>query len=215
MKYVLAVTLLLVMSQTSANCNDDAEKALLAGNVDESISLLTDCLESDLAGIARTWLLLGEAREEQGRTADALEMYARVIDLDEDDASVARAAFRRGLIRKDRRQYDRAETDLTLAIERDPELAEAYFWRARILHRGREFDAALADYTRAIDLDDQHAKAYYYRAAIYRKRNLDHLAIEDYYKATEIDPNFVRAHANRTFTYLYPLLPVLLVLFLG
>lgn len=215
MKPLLAVTLLLVISQTSANCNDDAETALRAGNVDESIALLTDCLESDLAGITRTWLLLGEAREEQGRTTDAREIYTRVIDLDQDDASVARAALRLGLIHKDKRRYERAEMDFTLAIERAPELAEAYFQRARVLHGGRELDAALADYSRAIDLDDRHAKAYYHRAAIYRKRNLDHLAIEDYDKATEIDPNFVRAHANKTFTYLYPLLPVLFVLVLG
>jgi len=215
MRYLPGALLLLIAVQAPANCNDEAETALRDGRVDESIAILTDCLESDLARIARTWLLLGQAREEQGRDEEALEMYSKVIDLNEGDSLVAEAALRRGMIREDKRQYQRAEADFTLAIETAPDLAEAYFQRARVLHGGGELDAALADYTRTIDLDENHAKAYYYRAAIYRKRDLDHLAIADYDKATEIDPNFVRAHANKAFTYLYPLLPVLLVLVLG
>lgn len=108
-----------------------------------------------------------------------------------------------------------ARDALDRAINLAPGRAQAYYERGRLLQRRKEKDAALADYSRAIELDDTHARAYFHRASIYRSNRLDHLAIDDYNRAIAIDPGYVKAHTQRAFTYLLPLLPVLLVLALG
>lgn len=216
MKYLTAfLASMLIASAALADCNKDAEAALRDGRVSDSIRILTDCLEQDLGSIARTWFLLGEARREQGRRNSAIDSFTKAIELSDDRDLRAMATLRRGEVRLSKRDREGAEADFTEAIAADPTLAAAYYGRARILHKRDDLDGALADYTRAIELDDRNARAFFYRASIYRKRELDSLAVADYDRAIELAPNFVRAHAERAFTFMFPIVPVLIVLMLG
>lgn len=209
---------LLIAAEAMAACHDEAGAAMTAGRTGEAVRILKDCLENESADRAMTWLLLGEARQEQRRKGAAVEAYSNAIELADRRALIARASLGRGEVRLSQRDRDGAFADFSAAIDADPSMADAYYERARLLHKrddeGDE-DAALADYTRAIELDDSNARAFFYRAMIYRKRGLDHLAIADYDRAIELAPNFVRAHAERSFTFIFPLLPVILVLILG
>ncbi len=283
MKYLVALLLAFVYVPTNADCNDDAETALRAGQIEQSIAILTLCLTNDLQDIARTRLLLGQTAIRQGRSdvavehlnaalearpeyaiaiayrgyahwlakdrrqaevdfeqaltldselayawyfkgemaaarnrrSQAIEHLSHAITYSTDSRLTSRAAVRRAQLLAKKRQHAAAREDLARAIAADPNNVDAYFERARQLERDKDQDAALADYTRAIELDPDHAPAYLHRAAIYRKRKLYHLAIDDYDRAIEIDPGYAKAHTNRAITYIYPLLPVLLVLALG
>ncbi len=216
MKSALPLLFSLFLSfAATADCTDDGEQALAGGNLKEAITILEACVETEGRENPRTWLLLGRANKEKGRRGAAISALDEAIARADNAAVRASAHFHRGELRAKRRDYQGATEDFGRAIDARPNFAAPYYARARVAHGGGELDAALADYTRAIDLDPDNAHAYFYRAAIYRKRNLDHLAIADYERAVEIDPNFVRAHANKTFTFLYPLLPVLIILMLG
>ena len=73
--------------------------------------------------------------------------------------------------------------------------------------------SAGADLT--IALDEQHARAYFNRGLLYRKDGNDFRAMRDFEAATDIDPAYARAYANRGYTMMIPIIPILFVLALG
>jgi tetratricopeptide (TPR) repeat protein len=177
-RFILTFACLLLFQTVHADCNDDAEQLRVNGQIEESIDRLTECINSELGHVAKTYYQLGLANYERGAYDTAIEDYSHAIDV-EPDYALAHAG--RGLTHASR----------------------------------NDFDAALVDLSRAIELDNSNAEAYYQRATIYRKQRLDHLAIKDYNRALEIEPGLARAHMGKGFTYLTPLIPVLLVLLLG
>ena len=73
----------------------------------------------------------------------------------------------------------------------------------------------MADYSKVIELDPAHAEAHYNRGLLYKEAGAHHLAIRDYSKALDIKPGYGRAQVNRGYALMLPIIPLLIVLFLG
>ncbi|MDG1206225.1 MAG: tetratricopeptide repeat protein [Pseudomonadales bacterium] len=71
------------------------------------------------------------------------------------------------------------------------------------------------DYTQVIALQPNDAWAYYNRALIHQKLGKDPLAQKDFSRNIEIDPGYLRARASRSYSFIAPLIPILLVFALG
>lgn len=98
-----------------------------------------------------------------------------------------------------KKQYDRALTAFSRAIDKNPEYARAYFARGLIhlYYHNRNRDRALSDFSKAIEIDPQFGDAYAERAMV-------HLAKEEYDRAradvqkaqdlgVQMNPGFVDA----------------------
>lgn len=112
--------------------------------------------------------------------------------------TTAEEFLKRGIERRENKQYIEAERDFNKAVELDPNLAEAYFWRAEAQ---LDEQKAFADYARAIELKPGYAMAYYRRGL--RKSFTDNkAALIDYNKSIELDPKFPDAYLARALVYL-------------
>ncbi|MFX0202449.1 MAG: tetratricopeptide repeat protein [Candidatus Hodarchaeota archaeon] len=109
--------------------------------------------------------------------------------------------YNRGWESQEKREYDRAITEYTKALEIDPQHGMTYFQRGNAHYKKGYFSQAIADYTKALELGPQHATLYFTRGtARYRKGDFDE-AIADYTRALEIDPDFADAYVNRGNAY--------------
>lgn len=101
------------------------------------------------------------------------------------------------------------------AINSDATYAKPYFERARLQEKEGRLPQAIEDYSKYIELRPAAAEAYHNRGLIYQDLRQDHLAIADFNRAIERNPDYLKARASKGFTYLWPILPVLLVLLAG
>ena len=103
--------------------------------------------------------------------AAAEEDYARALELLE-RKPVAELRYvllvNRGLLRWQRRDLDRAVTDLREAIRLDPRLYQAHAGLAQVLRQQGKPDEAVAQFTQAITLRPDLAALYRGRAEVYR-----------------------------------------------
>lgn len=112
--------------------------------------------------------------------------------------TTAEEFLKRGIERREQKQFSEARRDFEKAVELAPKMAEAYFWRAE-----SEFgsEKAFADYARAIELKPGYAMAYYKRGL--RKSFTDNkAALADYNKAIELDPKIADAFLSRALVFL-------------
>ncbi|MFQ5442657.1 MAG: tetratricopeptide repeat protein [Thermodesulfobacteriota bacterium] len=65
------------------------------------------------------------------------------------------------------REYDRAISDFSSAIEINPDYAEAYYRRGCTYNKTKDYDKALSDLTRAVEIDPTHARAFNKRGSVY------------------------------------------------
>jgi tetratricopeptide (TPR) repeat protein len=109
----------------------------------------------------------------------------------------ALAFYNSGLAWYDKKDYDKAITDYTKAIEIDSKYADAYYYRGAAWHDKGNLDKAITDYTKAIAINPKDTDAYYYRGrAWYGKGDLDK-AIADYTKTIELKPKYTDAYYYR------------------
>jgi tetratricopeptide (TPR) repeat protein len=107
--------------------------------------------------------------------------------------------------------WDRAITEYTASINRNPQFTNAFISRGNAWMRKREYNRAIDDFSRAIRLDVNSEKLYNYRgfartraaanhnhAALIREMNS---AIEDFSRAIAINQNYTDALINRSFAY--------------
>ena len=96
------------------------------------------------------------------------------------------AAFRRAGAYLDVRNYGRAISDYTRAIEYSPRSPEGYYNRAITHERAGTFSKAIEDYSRAIEADPQYVKAYCNRASLLWSQGETERALEDMKKAARL-----------------------------
>jgi Zn-dependent protease/tetratricopeptide (TPR) repeat protein len=99
----------------------------------------------------------------------------------------AQAAYERGGVYVEKRDYDNAIKEFSEAIRLEPEYVKAYIYRGRAYYEKKACDKAICDYTEAIRLKPDCMEAYNYRGEAYSfgKEEYDN-AIGDY---TEIIKN--------------------------
>ena len=95
--------------------------------------------------------------------------------------------YNRGVARFEKGETDRAISDFTKAIKKNPRFGMAYYYRAMAYSRKKEYDQAIAGYTKAIEIDPQRfAVAYAERALIYYVKKEYDKAWEDVHKAQNL-----------------------------
>ncbi len=101
-----------------------------------------------------------------------------------DDEAVA--AFRRANAYLALRNYGRAVSDYTRALEQAPRSPEIYFNRAVAHEKAGRYSKAVEDYTSAVSVDPQYVRAYCNRASLCWAQGERHQALEDMKKAARL-----------------------------
>jgi tetratricopeptide (TPR) repeat protein len=96
------------------------------------------------------------------------------------------AAFRRAGAYYAAKNYGRAISDYTRAIEHTPRSPEGYYNRGITHEKAGKFEKALEDYTGAVEVDPQYVKAYCNRASLLWSRGETERAVEDMKKAARL-----------------------------
>jgi PQQ-dependent catabolism-associated CXXCW motif protein len=122
--------------------------------------------------------------------------------------------YKRGIDYAEKKQYDNAITDFSIAISLAPDNADAYYQRALAFEEKEDYGQAFIDFTKAAALDPaksarlqailrepKYAVGYNKRAdAYYSTKDYDH-AISNYDQAINLDPNNATYHSNRGRAY--------------
>lgn len=174
-----------------------------------------EAANSILPGYSPAHFYRGIALQDMRRYQQAADAFETAINLSSGGKALAPIYSQMAEAELSRRDRESALDSLDKAIASDPEYAQAYFSRAKI-HENNDAPAlAIADYTQYLEIKPDTAEAFYNRGLIYQDLRQDHLAIEDFDKAIALNPRYVRARASKGITYLWPVLPVLLILLLG
>jgi len=96
------------------------------------------------------------------------------------------AAFRRANAYFAVRNYGRAVSDYTRALEHAPRSPEIYFNRAIAHERAGRYSKAVEDYTSAVTVDPQYVKAYCNRASLCWSQGDREQALEDMKRAARL-----------------------------
>ena len=102
----------------------------------------------------------------------------------------------RGLLYAEK-DFKKAESDYSRAIELEPRLAQAYHARGVLYSRQNEYEKAESDYSRAIELEPRLADAYHDRGILYAVRGEQEKSSRDYARAFEIDPAIAQRHLSK------------------
>lgn len=93
------------------------------------------------------------------------------------------AYFNRGNGHLRNKNYDRALSDYTRAIDLDPNYAMNYYNRGYVYQDQKDFRRAIQDYSSAIRISPSHAGSYFNRALAYEDVGERDNAIADFRKA--------------------------------
>ncbi len=96
------------------------------------------------------------------------------------------AAFRRANAYLAVKNYGRAISDYTRAIEHAPKLPEIHYNRGFVHEKAGKFIKAIEDYSNADDADPQYVKAYCNRASLLWSQGETRQALEDMKKAARL-----------------------------
>ena len=149
------------------------------------------------------YYLLNQAdtQKQQGKEAEAIANYSRVIQLNPNhDAAYAG----RGDLYLRQGNSEQALTDLTEAIRLKSDNPSTYYQRANIRFDLGDLQGAIVDYTKSIQLAPNLAKAYINRGSARADWGDDQGAVEDYTTAIKLDPEqseLAAAYLNRCLSY--------------
>jgi predicted O-linked N-acetylglucosamine transferase (SPINDLY family) len=138
-------------------------------------------------------ILWAEIAAKKGDPEQAIELYARIIDL---KPEFAPAYYKRGNLLKDSGQMEEALSDYDRAIALDPAYAAAFCNRGVVMERLNRLDEACDSYSRAIILNPNDALAYYNRGSVLRSLKQPEEALASYNRAIAVKPDFAEAHCN-------------------
>ncbi|HKF74749.1 MAG TPA: tetratricopeptide repeat protein [Candidatus Dormibacteraeota bacterium] len=158
------------------------------------VTLLLDRAELPPADRA---LALGQRAECHALDRDfeeALEDFARALELDPDSASLYAA---RGQTLRVLGRLEDALRDFDHAIELAPDSETALASRGVILQRLGRLDEAVADLSRAIVLRPSDDWALAHRGEAYRMMGRYRLAVADFTEAIRLEPSYEFAYASR------------------
>jgi tetratricopeptide (TPR) repeat protein len=174
-----------------------------------------ETVTSQMPGYVPGHFYRGETLLKRRRYGAAVGAYDTAINVATNDTQLAPMYLARARALLATRDRELALASLNLSIEKDSSFAPAYFERAILHTRLNNPQAAIADYSAYLTLRPESPDAYYNRGLVYKDMRQDHLAIKDFNRAIELQPDSLKMRASKSFTYLWPLLPVLLVLMLG
>ena len=94
--------------------------------------------------------------------------------------------FKKGMAKKDRKNYKGAMADFNKAIELNPQFAEALLGRAIVKAHWDNYQGAIADCSKAIEIDSLSADAYYIRGFTKLRMKLFDSGCSDLSKAEKL-----------------------------
>jgi tetratricopeptide (TPR) repeat protein len=150
------------------------------------------------------WLVADDARG-WAKASDvipfdqALDHFAAEI---RDKPQSAWAYQMRGLIRFDRKEYDKAIADNDEAIRLDPSDALAYYNRGNAFFAKHEYALAISDYNEAVKRAPRDVDSYLSRARAWLALNEHDLAIADLNEAIRLNPGELSNYRLRAQTWL-------------
>jgi tetratricopeptide (TPR) repeat protein len=109
----------------------------------------------------------------------------------------AASCVQRGIMLRQKGDYDAAVAEFTRAIRIDARSVGAFQGRANTYAGRGDYEKAVEDYTRAIDIDPKQPLAYVNRGLAYVKLHDPSKAVADYTRALELDPKLGVAYLNR------------------
>jgi tetratricopeptide (TPR) repeat protein len=158
------------------------------------VTLLLDRAELSAADRAQALGQRAECHALDREFEDALEDFARALELAPDNASLNAA---RGQTLRVLGRLEDALRDFDRAIELAPNSESALASRGVILQRLGRLDEAVADLTRAIALRPSDDWAVAHRGEAYRMMGRYRLAVTDFTEAIRLDPAYEFAYASR------------------
>jgi tetratricopeptide (TPR) repeat protein/2-polyprenyl-3-methyl-5-hydroxy-6-metoxy-1,4-benzoquinol methylase len=135
----------------------------------------------------------GNALQELGRLADAMERYDAAVQA---DPRCARAHLNRGNVLLARAQFDDARGAYQLAIACDPRYAGAHFNLGNLNYKTGEFKLALRNYQETVDIKPDFADAFVAIANTFDSLGRTAEAMESYQRALSIVPDYAEVHFN-------------------
>jgi tetratricopeptide (TPR) repeat protein/ubiquinone/menaquinone biosynthesis C-methylase UbiE len=135
----------------------------------------------------------GNALQEQGRIAQAMERYDAAVRA---DPRCARAHLNRGNVLLADGKLDEARSAYELAMACDPEYAAPHFNLGNLNSRAGEFAAAVSNYQRAAELKPDFADAFVAMANAFDSQGLKQEALDSYERALAIRPDYAQVHFN-------------------
>jgi len=124
-------------------------------------------------------------------------LIGTMITVGVDGCKKSKDYYNRGIARSKKGETDRAISDFTKAIKKNPRFANAYYYRGLMyLRKKGDYDQVISDYTKAIEINPRLAVAYAERALIYYVKKEYDKAWEDVHKAEslgqEVRPEFLK-----------------------
>ena len=147
---------------------DDGRYELMNGNLDNSITSLSQALDLDpdhkLALVSR-----GTAFLKLNNPNRAVDDFDRVIEI---DPNYARAYHLRGIAREQKEDYENALADISKAIDIDPEYGAAFYSRATLLTKLKREDEAVDDIQMVQFLSNKNIETFANENNVWRSQQL-------------------------------------------
>ncbi len=183
----------------SISDGNNGRTALLNGQTDEAIRLLTQAINGGLSqsNLAVTLNLRGRAYLAKGQLEAAMD------DLDESIRLVdtADARFNRGTLYLDQYRFDDAIDDLTKSLALGAQGADVYAERGHAYVYTGQINLALKDLDESIRRQPALGFAYRTRGHAYLNAGQDDKAIADETRAIALDPKDLQAYWLRAYAY--------------
>jgi len=155
------------------------------------------------------YLLKGNAWLDQGKFADAEQMYRKAISL---NGTNPQPHIQLGLALEGEGRFDEAIKQFQRVLGIDPKSAEAYNNIGAALVRKAALtkaapDKAIAAYRRAIEVDPSYPLSYNNLGLVLYNQGDTNEAIAQYYKAIQINPQYLYAHWNLAYALQHDVKP--------
>ena len=158
---------------------------------------LTTALELD-AFSAPAYYQRGNARDDLGDAAGALEDYATAIGL---NPEYLQAYYNRGIVLNNLGRYREAVAAFNDVVALRPDISNAYLNRGVARDELGDTAGALADYDEALRHNSDNADARFNRARVFYRLGEYRDAVSDYTAAISLRPDDVEAINNRGLAY--------------
>ena len=162
-----------------------------------AVCALTAALELDPFS-APAYYQRGNARDDLGDAAGALEDYATAIGLQPD---FLQAHYNRGIVLNNLGRYGEAVAAFDDVVALRPDISNAYLNRGVARDELGDTAGAIADYDKALQHNADNADARFNRARVYYRLGQYREAVADYTAAIALRPDDVEAINNRGLAY--------------
>jgi len=120
-----------------------------------------------------------------------------VTDVSQQSRDKAKSLLDEGHIAYGEKNYAKAITLYTNAIQENPNYDDGYYWRASAYYAHEKYKESIPDYNRAIELNPNNEQAYYYRSMSNYSLKAYSEALPDLDKAIELNPDVASMHYYR------------------